>query len=172
MISFCSINKAETSKSLEPKSKEGGTQSDEKEHHSKEEQKEAHDHEHEEEHEEENASIGPDKGIVESDEEKGFKLSSEAIKNFGLSYQKLSSVGPWTVPRSAILFSGEEINIYRMRNGYFKRIDFTEIAKDSSSLKIRSDELKEGDEVVTKGIGFLRAAEIVASGDAPEGHHH
>lgn len=123
-------------------------------------------------HEEENSKIGPDKGILESHEESGFKLSPEALKNFEIKTQKLSSQGPWELPLSARLLSQEEINLFRVREGFFKRIDFSLLSKTQSVMKITSSELKEGDEVVVNGIGFLRIAEITAFGGAPEGHSH
>ena len=76
------------------------------------------------------------------------------------------------IPASAILYSGEEINLYRLRAGFYKRIDFRLISKTAKEAKISSPDLKVGDEIVTTGIGFLRAAEIVATGGAPEGHSH
>ncbi|WP_374074666.1 hypothetical protein [Bdellovibrio bacteriovorus] len=125
-----------------------------------------------EEHSEENNSVGPEKGITEFDEHDGFKLSAEAIKNFDLKSLRLKGAGPWEVPNSAILYSGEEINIYRLRDGFYKRIDFVVVSKSASQMKIKSADLKMDDHVVIQGIGFLRTAEIVASGGAPEGHSH
>lgn len=123
-------------------------------------------------HEEGNDNVGPDKGIVEASEENGIKLSKEAFGNFGIKTQKLSGAGPWTVPSSARLFSGEEINLYRVRDHFIKRIDFKTIKASAGAVTIQTSELKTGDEVVVNGIGFLRIAELVAFGGAPEGHSH
>lgn len=124
------------------------------------------------EHSEENNSVGPAKGITTFDEHDGFKLSVEAIKNFDLKSLQLHGAGPWDIPNSATLYSGEEINIYRLRDGFYKRIDFVVVAKGASQMKIISPDLKADDYVVIQGIGFLRTAEIVASGGAPDGHSH
>jgi ABC-type Zn2+ transport system, periplasmic component/surface adhesin len=130
-------------------------------------------HDHEDEHEhEENASVGPDKGITEVNEAEGFKLSKEAIKNFELKTQLLEKAAPWTVPASAVLFSGEEVNLFRLRDGFYKRIDFVTDKKTPQVYTVRSKDLKAGDEVVIAGISFLRMAEIVSTGGAPEGHSH
>nr|WP_295903301.1 hypothetical protein [uncultured Bdellovibrio sp.] len=135
-------------------------------------------HDHEESHEhggdesEENASVGPDKGITSFDEHDGFKLSPEALKNFELKTVALKGAVSWEVPASAVLYSGEEVNLYRVREGFYKRIDFDTISKNGSQVKIKSKDLQAGDEVVVQGVGFLRTAEIVASGGAPEGHSH
>lgn len=122
--------------------------------------------------EEENSSVGVGKGITVADEENGIKLSAEAIKNFELKTVKLQGGGPWTISSSAILYSGEEINIYRLRDGFYKRIDFILLSKESGSVLVKGKELAGGDEVVVHGVGFLRTAELVAFGGAPEGHSH
>jgi hypothetical protein len=128
-------------------------------------------HEHGEE-EEEGAKVGPDKGITEANEKEGFKLSPEALKNFDLSFLKLSGKGAWSVPASAVVHSGEEVNLFRRRNGFFKRIDFKQSSKTPSNLLVDSPELREGDEIVTSGLGFLRIAELAATGGIGHGHSH
>jgi len=126
----------------------------------------------EKEHEEENSNVGPDKGIVRADEEQGFVLSPEAFKNFEIKTIKLVGNGPWTVPQVARMLSKEEVNLYRIRNGFIKRIDFKLFSKIGSSLKIQSSDLATGDEIITNGVGFVRIAELTAFGGAPEGHSH
>lgn len=134
---------------------------------------EHHEHQESEEAHEENANVGKEKGITEYNEQEGFKLSPEAQKNFSLKFVELTQKGPWLIPGSAILYAGEEINIYRVRDGFYKRIDFVTVSKQSKgSQVIKSTDLRAGDQIVTEGIGFLRAAEIVATGGAPEGHSH
>ena len=120
--------------------------------------------------EEENsaAKIGPDKGIVEAKEELGIKLSPEAAKNFEIKTLKLAGTSPWTVPQIARVTAGEESSFYRLRDGFFKRISFETIQKNNSSLRIRSDFLKPGDEIVIQGTGFLRISELAAFGEASE----
>jgi hypothetical protein len=108
----------------------------------------------------------------EHEENNGIQLSAEAIKNFDLKSLVLTSSGPWDIPNSAVLNSLEEVNVYRLRNGFYKRIDFKLISKAGTSIKIRSDDLIKGDAIVIQGVGFLRTAEITASGGAPEGHSH
>ena len=121
---------------------------------------------------EENPSIGPRKGITVFDEKKGFKLSEEAVKNFAIKTIKLPSGDEWIVPATAVLYSGEEINLYRIRNGFYKRVDFKTLKKSDKEFQVKSQELQAGDQIVTEGVGFLRAADIVASGGAPHGHSH
>jgi len=122
--------------------------------------------------EEGGSSVGPGKGITEASEDKGIRLSPEALKNFEIKTQALTGPGPWTVPASSRLLALEESNLYRLRGGYFKRIDFVLLKSNESKITVSSKEFQPGDEVVTGGIGFLRIAELTAFGGAPEGHSH
>lgn len=130
------------------------------------------DHEHGEDEEESGGSVGPEKGITEASEEHGIKLSNEAIKSFDLKTISLSGPGPWAVPDSAKMDALEERNIYRFRNGFYKRIDFTILNQTDGQMTIKSKDILAGDEIVTAGVGFLRISELAAFGGAPEGHSH
>lgn len=121
---------------------------------------------------EENERIGEGKGIVEYNEKEGFRLSPEATKNFSLKTQTLFGKGPWTLPLSAVLYSGEEVNLYRLREGHVKRIDFKIQRKTKETLVVSSSDLTVGDQVAIDGVGFLRIAELAATGQTPDGHAH
>ncbi len=127
---------------------------------------------HEHAHDEGGASVGPEKGILAASEEEGIQLSPEATKNFELQFAKLEGSGPWNIPESAHLFAGEEVNLFRFRNGFYKRVDFNVVNRSGSRITVTSNELKPGDAIVIQGIGFLRIAEISAFGGTPEGHSH
>ena len=138
-----------------------------------EEKKSGHDHgkNHEDEKEEGGKNVGPNKGVTSMDEENGFTLSEEARKNFSIETEMITGDGPWKLSESALLITGEEKNIYRYRNGTFKRIDIQIFEKNGSKVYLNSPELKSGDSVAVKGVGFIRTAELdVTSGDS--GHHH
>lgn len=139
------------------------------------------DHEHDHEHgpdesaaAEVPANVGSDKGITEFHAEQGFKLSAEAMRNFEVKSLRLTTKGPWQIPLSSVMTSGEEINLYRWREGYFKRIDFEVLTTNNAnkSQHVKSKDLREGDEVVISGVGFLRVAEISLSGGLDHGHSH
>ncbi len=119
-----------------------------------------------------NAQVGENKGIVEADKEKGFKLSVEAEKNFDIKKIKMQSSLSVELPLSAIATSTIEVNVYRFRDGFYKRIDFNQISKDQGRISIKSPDLKAGDEIAISGLGFLRVSEIAAFDGAPEGHAH
>lgn len=122
--------------------------------------------------EEKSENIGPGKGIVAADEENGFQISPEAEKNFEIKRMKFSSLAQIKIPKSAVVTAGMETNIYRYRNGNYKRVDFNVVTKLSDGLHITSKELKPNDEIVIHGMGLLRIAELAAFGGAPESHSH
>lgn len=116
-------------------------------------------------------NVGADKGVVEVNERLGFKLSPEALKNFEVKSMKLSGDGPWEIPRSAIVTSGEETNLYRIRSGFFKRIDFEVIrALPNKAVIADSNDMREGDEIVSHGVGFLRISELSLEGGLSHSH--
>jgi hypothetical protein len=143
---------------------------DHKDHKSGEEKHEEHgDHD---EHEEENPQVGEGKGITAASPEDGIKLSPQATKNFEIVTVKIQNLNSISLSKKAIVTAGEEVNIFRLRDGFYKRIDFITLKKESGQVVIKSKDLKQSDEIVVQGTGFLRIAEIAAFGGAPEGHSH
>ncbi len=132
------------------------------------------DHGHgEEKHGEEEApkNVGPKKGVVEYDERKGLKLSPEAEKTFEVATHELTGASPWAIPSSGVLSAGEEKSVYRVVNGFIKRVKIAVIKKDKRQAFISSVTLKAGDKIVTHGINFIRTAELdLTSGET--GHSH
>lgn len=133
--------------------------------------------EHDHEHEEKNPQVGENKGILIADKDQGFKLSPEAERNFEIKRIKIAHSSQVEITKDMIVTAGVEENIYRFRDGFYKRIDFAIIKRiqnkaASEKIIIRSKDLKDGDEIVTAGLGFLRVTEIAAYGGAPEGHSH
>jgi len=135
---------------------------------------EDHDHDHgsEQGHAHEEESFKPKGGLLAADEHDGIKLSPTAQKNFDLEMVTLSGKAPWSVPESAVLHSGEEVNVYRLRDGFFKRVDFNKKSQSAGKITLESKDLQSGDQIVTRGLGFLRIAELSAFGGTPEGHSH
>mgnify|MGYP003375202170 CR=1 FL=1 len=126
---------------------------------------------HEEHEEEAKLNVGSDKGILSFSEENGFVLSPEALTNFKIKSITLKGKEPWSVPTTALLLTGDEKNMYRLRGNTFKRIDIEIIRKNSNTVQIKSKDLQSGDSIVIQGVGFLRVAELdVTSGES--GHSH
>lgn len=120
--------------------------------------------------EEKNPQVGADKGITEANEKDGIKLSPEAEIKFEIQRIKVSST-LIEIPKAAIVTAGIEKNIYRYRNGFYRRIDFEVKKKNGEKIVILSEDLKINDEIVTVGISFIRLAELAAF-DGAEGHSH
>lgn len=122
--------------------------------------------------EEENPQVGPNKGILAASEDEGIKLSPEAEKNFEIQKFKITAASSFEIPKDAVVTAGLEVNLYRYRAGFYKRIDFDQLSRSGNKISIRSKDLKSGDEIAITGLGFIRIAEIAAFGGAPEGHSH
>jgi hypothetical protein len=90
--------------------------------------------------------------------------------NFKIESMKLQGQGPWSVPKSALIKTRDEVAVFRMRDGKYLRVSVSVTGK-APNQQIKGKDLKTGDEIVSKGGGFLRVAEIdVTSGEV--GHHH
>lgn len=120
----------------------------------------------------EKSSVGPNKGILKASEHEGFQLSKEALKNFAIETITLDAQNKLEIPSSAILLSGEEKSIFRLRGDFFKRVDFTILKQNSGFVTIKGDDLRAGDRIAITGVAFLRIAEITAFGGAETSHSH
>lgn len=141
------------------------------------EEKHGHGDEHEghgegEEEEEENSAVGPEKGITKTDKKLGFQLSPSAIKTFKLATIPALPGQLMTLPNSGIFFGLQERNVFRVRDGFYKRVDFKLINKTKTHSTVDIKDLEAGDLIVTGGLGFLRIAELAASGGGAVGHAH
>lgn len=129
------------------------------------------DHDHHDDHEK---TEHKDEHAAHQDEEPnadGFKLNEKSTKKFGIQTLSVKE-GTIDIPRDAIFKGLNEVNVYRLRDGFYKRIDFKTLEAKKDGLKISSSDLKVGDQIVTAGVGFLRIAEIAASGGISDSHSH
>ncbi len=101
--------------------------------------------------------VGPEKGVIERGP-LGFKLSPEAQKNFEIEIITFNptlnskSSQPWLVKIKDGKYA------YRTHDGWIKRV--------------KIEQLKSGDQVVSKGTGYIRGAELVLEQGASHGHSH
>lgn len=119
---------------------------------------------------EENSQVGKGKGIVSASAEKGFKIADVSEKNFNI--QKVKYLPGLEISKGVVVTAGTERNVYRYREGYYKRIDFHVQKAVGNKIFIFSDELQKGDEVVVVGMGYLRIVELAAFNETPNGHSH
>lgn len=108
------------------------------------------------EHEEASSRTGPGKAILEASAERGLKLSEAALKRLGIKTARLTN--PPRVPKLSLLQTAEETSVYRLREGWFKRV--------------HADDVKAGDVVVVAGAPLLRVAELDVLGGEEAGHDH
>lgn len=128
--------------------------------------------EEEHDHEEEDAVRSKENGITAIKEGMGFQLSPEAKKNFAITFYPLKGKGPWDIPNAALVFMQEEVSLFRNREGFFQRVHFQVAHKSETIWRVTSDELMPGDQIVLTGLGFLRIAELAATGGIAHGHSH
>jgi len=129
---------------------------------------EAHEHDHEE---GERRNVGPDKGVLEASDDLGFKLREGVEERFGIISQTMGSDNRGNIPKGAIVYSREEYQVFRKRNGFWKPVDI-EAKRKGDAVSIKSQELKAGDLIATEGTGLLKIIELSVFGPAIEGHIH
>lgn len=128
-----------------------------------------HNHESSGEHDEISANVGPDKGILEKSETEGIKLSKEAIDTMAIKTMDYANLS-MSIPLSVIVKIKDEKYIYRLRNGWFKRIEIQVIQKNGNTLIVKSTDLTSGDKIATEGLGFLRTSEVFSEEGAAHSH--
>lgn len=127
--------------------------------------------EHKDEHKDEHGEHGDHDEHANEVSAEGFKLNDASVKTFGLV--NLSYSAPSVVVTKEAIFKGlNEVNLYRLRNGFYKRVDFKILSQNKNDFRVSSPDLAAGDQIVVKGIGFLRIAEIAASGGLSDSHSH
>jgi len=120
------------------------------------------------------AQIGPGKAVEAVDPKSGIKLSEKARKMLEIQVQKVISTKELTVPRSAILMIQAKSAVYVLREGWFKLIDISAQDLKNGNFRVSSNEIKQGDEIVTHGSALIRVAQMnvaVEDEHEEEGHH-
>ncbi|MBI4423515.1 MAG: hypothetical protein HY554_07305 [Elusimicrobia bacterium] len=125
-----------------------------------------------EEHEDGGARTGQGKAVLEASAKQGLRLSAKALKRLGIKTQRLSGSGGYRVPLPALVYSAEEVGVYRLRDGWYKHVDVEISSKDRDSAVVRSGRLRAGDELVIAGAPLLRVAELDVLGGEEAGHDH
>lgn len=119
---------------------------------------------------EESSVVGPEKGIIAKGKE-GFKLSPEAIKTMALETIAFNGT-TISLDRKSIVFSKAEKSVFRLRNGWYKRVSVKLSEKTENSYIASSQELTTGDQIVISGAGFLKIAEVFSEEGAELSHAH
>lgn len=121
-------------------------------------------------HEEGGSVVGPEKGIVEKGP-LGIKLSEEAIKTIQpetIPWQ----AGSISIPYQGLVRIKDTKSVYRVRNGFFKRVPVVVESRQGDRVTIRVSGLEAGDKIVISQAGFLRIAEVITEEGASHSHAH
>lgn len=112
------------------------------------------------------AAVGPDKGITAKGP-LGFRLSPEAQAKF--AYQT-APYTPGTVPCSALVSVKDGKYVFRVREGWIKKVHVDIASRANGQCGLRADDLQSGDQIVTSRMGFLRIAEVILEEGASHSH--
>ena len=116
-------------------------------------------------------AIGDGKAIELVDENKGFKLSKEAVKTLEIKLESINS-GEFEIEKEVLVTSKNLKGIYRYRDGYFKFLTVESIKEIKGKYLIYIKDFKRGDQIVTNGIGLLRVADVYSTDKSEYGHSH
>lgn len=106
---------------------------------------------------------GPTMAVQEANLQNGFKLTEQAKKNIALKTKKIES-SPYIVPAEALVYYGDKVGLYRLRDGWFKLIEIKDRTNKNTNITFNSVEFKIGDEVAIEGVALLRVSEMDAFG--------
>lgn len=106
---------------------------------------------------------GPKMAVVEANLKDGFRLAENAKKVIGLGVKPLGS-SPYKIPQSAVVYYGDRIGVYRLRDGWFKLVEVQKISDSNSQTTISSSELKTSDQIAVEGVALLRVSDMDAFG--------
>lgn len=115
------------------------------------------------------AKIGPGKAVLAISEKDGLRLSEAAVRRLGMSFQDAKRGEVQDVPAESLVFSRDEIAVYRLRGGWIKRVEVSVVSRSAKAARVRSKDLAVGDRVVVAGAAFMRLAELDVLGAEKEG---
>ncbi len=116
-------------------------------------------------------AIGKNKAITEVDEEKGFKLSREAIKSLSLKLKTVDS-STFEIEKSTLVSTKSIKGIYRFRAGYFKFLKAKIVKESKNGYIVSVLGVDFGDQIVTNGLGLLRVSDVYSTDKSEYGHSH
>lgn len=106
---------------------------------------------------------GPKMAVVEANHKDGFRLAENAKKVIGLGVKPPGS-SPYKIPKGAVVYYGDRIGVYRLRDGWFKLVEIQKISDSNSETTISSSDLKTSDQIAVEGVALLRVSDMDAFG--------
>jgi hypothetical protein len=116
-------------------------------------------------------AIGKGKAITDVSEENGFKLSVEAISRLKLKLQTIDT-DEFIIKKSTLVTSKGIKGLYRFRDGYFKFLNVKLNKQINKKYLVKVKGIEFGDQVVIRGVGLLRVADIFSTDKSEYGHAH
>ncbi len=116
-------------------------------------------------------AIGKGKAIEVVDEEKGFKLSKEAIKTLKLKLQNVDG-DEFEIGKKTLVSSKSIKGVYRFRAGFFKLLSAKILKETKSGYKVKVAGVEFGDQIVINGVGLLRVTDVYSTDKSEYGHSH
>ncbi len=104
------------------------------------------------------------KAVLETSKEYGFRLSEIAVKTIGVNSIQVPEGSSVKIPESALVYSLDQIGVYRLRNQWFKFVNVKVLNQADESLISSKELVSHTDQIVINGSGLLRAAEMEAFG--------
>lgn len=102
---------------------------------------------------------GPNMAAQEANLKDGFKLAEKAQEMIGLKTKVLNEK-PFLVPSEALVYFGDKVGVYRLRNGWFKLIEITKPQNANAGAVLTSNEFVLEDKIVISGVALLRVSEM------------
>ncbi|MBX9767228.1 MAG: hypothetical protein K2X47_08155 [Bdellovibrionales bacterium] len=106
---------------------------------------------------------GPTMAVLEATLDDGFRLAEKAKKVIGVVTRPIGTK-PYVIPRMALVFYGDRVGVYRLRQNWFKLVEVQTVSKTSDSVSVSSPDLKVDDQVAIEGVALLRVSELDAFG--------
>lgn len=116
------------------------------------------------------AAVGPGKAVLEVSKDNAFRLSDAAVKRMGVRFVKFPGGAVVTLPTSALIDYQAETGIYRLRDGWLKRVDVSTIKRTETQADVKAAALAAGDRVVVAGTALVRVAELDIAGGGESAH--
>jgi len=116
-------------------------------------------------------AVGKGKAIEEVDENKGFKLSKEAIKTLKLKLQTVDG-NEFSIDKTTLVSSKSTKGLYRFRGGFFKFMPVELLKESKGKYLVKVKGVDFGDQIVIDGVGLLRVTDVYSTDTSEYGHSH
>lgn len=105
------------------------------------------------------------------EEDEAIELSPEAVKNFGIKVEKIVPKSQRAeIPISAVVDSKDKKQIFIFHDGKYEIRDVNIVKRSQVSVTI--DSFSEPEDVVVRGVNFLKVVEMSHGEESGGGHGH